>query len=171
VLYVHRDGVGRRGYLGRMRFNPKTHNIGHLKEVIRATYGPGSYWLRTQSKTGSGYGPGSAMLDLDDPTLGEVVDRFGVGGDRHAVQPVGRAARLVRQVDDDLGCFVQVNQRARLGEEPSSVSTVGTVAWLYMGLVQGSAHVHGLVQTPQRHVMGGSHRIHVACGKRSENGD
>ena len=68
MLYVHRDGVGRRGYLGRMRFNPKTHNIGHLKEVIRATYGPGSYWLRTQSKTGSGYGPGSAMLDLDDPT-------------------------------------------------------------------------------------------------------
>lgn len=38
-------------------------------------------------------------------------------------------------------------------------------------VVQGSAHVHGLVQTPQRHVMGGSHRIHVACGKRSENGD
>ena len=68
VLYIHRDGVGRRGYLGRLRFNPATHNIGHLCDMLRSLYGAGSYWIRTQSKTGSGYGPGSAMIDLDDPT-------------------------------------------------------------------------------------------------------
>lgn len=69
TLYVHREELGKRGYLRPpLRFDPKHHNIGHLMEVIFGRWGPGAYWVRTQAKTGAGFGPGSFTLEIEDPT-------------------------------------------------------------------------------------------------------